>query len=74
MKLNDSSSTVVCFLFFDKNQMVQVGNLAWPSLNANRARTYGKISRITLRAFDLRLGRGVSPNFKPLRVSPRLSG
>ena len=51
---------------------MQVGKLAWPSLNANRAQIYGKISRITLWAFDLRLGRGVSPNFQPQWVSPRL--
>ena len=28
--------------------LMQVGNLAWPSFNANGARIYGKISRITL--------------------------
>ena len=40
------------------------GKLAWPSLNANWALIYSKISRTTLWAFDLRLGRGVSPNFQ----------
>ena len=34
---------------------MRVGNLSWPSLNANWAPIYGKISRITLWAFDLRL-------------------
>ena len=52
--------------------MLQVEKLAWPNLNANWARIYCKISRITLWAFDLRLGRGVSPNFQPQRVSLRL--
>ena len=51
---------------------MRVGNLTWPSLNANQARIYGKISRITLWAFDLRLGRGVSPHFQPQQVSLRL--
>ena len=36
---------------------MHVGKLAWPSLNANWARIYGKISRITLWTFDLRLGK-----------------
>ena len=48
------------------------GKFAWPSLNANWARICGKISRITLWAFDLRLGRGVSPNFQPRWISLRL--
>ena len=43
------------------------------SLNANRVRIYGKISQITLSVFDLRLRRGVSPNFQPRRVSLRLA-
>ena len=54
---------------------MQVGKLTWPSLNAislHTARIYGKISRISLWAFDLRLGRGVNPNFQPRRVSLRL--
>ena len=50
--------------------MMQVGNLAWPSLNAHRTRIYGKNSRITLWTFDLRLG---SPNFQPWQVSLRPS-
>ena len=49
-----------------------VEKLAWPSLNANRAQIYGKISRITLWAFERRLGRGISPNFQPQWVSLRL--
>ena len=53
-------------------QLMRVEKLAWPSLNANRDRIYGKLSRITLGAFDLRPGRGVSPSFQPQRVSPRL--
>ena len=51
---------------------MRVGKLAWPSLNTNRARIHVKFSRITLWAFDLRLGRGVSQNFQPQRVSLRL--
>ena len=52
---------------------MHVGKVAWPSLNANWAlQIYGKISQITLWAFDLRLGRGVSPNFQPQQVSLRL--
>ena len=51
---------------------MQVEKLAWPSLTTNWALIYCKISRITLWAFDLRLGRGVSPNFQPRRVSLRL--
>ena len=52
---------------------VRLGKLAWHSLNANWARICGKISLITLWAFDLRLGRGVSrsPNLQPRRVSLR---
>ena len=40
-------------------QLMRLGKLAWPSLFANRARIYGKISPNTLWAFDLRLGGGV---------------
>ena len=64
-----SSSSVLRPLGVSLYWLMRVENLAWPSLNANRARIYGKISRITLWAFDLRLGRGVSPNFQPRRVS-----
>ena len=45
-----SQYSVVC------KQVMQVGKLAWPSLDANWARTYGKISPITLWALDLKLG------------------
>ena len=51
---------------------MQVEKLAWPSLTTNWVLIYCKISRITLWAFDLRLGRGVSRNFQPRRVSLRL--
>ena len=44
-----------------------------PSLNANWASIRGKISQITLWAFDLRLGRGVSQNFQHWSVSLRLT-
>ena len=54
-------------------QLMRVRKLAGPSLNANRAQIYGKISRITLWVFDLRLGRGISPNFQPRQVSLRLT-
>ena len=49
----DSRELIQCCI----KQSMQVGNLAWPSLNENRARIYGKISRITLWVFDLRLGK-----------------
>ena len=49
-----------------------VGKLAWPSLNANRARIYGKISRITLWPFERRLGRGISPNIKQIHIKAEI--
>ena len=52
--------------------MMRVGKLALPSFNANWTRIYSKNSRNTLWTFDLSLGRGVSPNFQPRRVSLRL--
>ena len=59
----------ILFILFCMNKNTY---LAWPSLNANRAQIYGKISQITLWAFGLRLRRGVSPNFQPQQVSLRL--
>ena len=53
--------------------LLRLGNFAWPSLNAKWDRIYSKFSRITLWAFDLNLGRGVSPNFQPRRVSLKLT-
>ena len=48
--------------------MMQVGNLTLPSLNEKPSWNIW----ITLWAFDLRLGRGVSPDFQPRWVSLRL--
>ena len=59
----------ILFILFCMNKNTY---LAWPSLNANLAQIYSKISQITLWAFGLRLGRGVSPNFQPQQVSLRL--
>ena len=52
-------------------QLMWVGKLAWSSLNANRDWIYDKMSWITLWAFVLRPGIGVSLNFQPWRVSQR---
>ena len=48
--------------------MMRVGNLTLPSLNEKPSWNIW----ITLWAFDLRLGRGVSPDFQPRWVSLRL--
>ena len=49
-------------------QLLRVGKLEWSNLKANQAGIQGKVSRITVRAFALILGRGVNPAFQYQRV------
>ena len=51
--------------------MMQVGNLAWPSLNANWAQIFRKFHETLFES--LRLEIVVSPNFQPSQVWLRLS-